>query len=191
MALRMVIIASIFTVFGYSVNSDDLMRLMLKFKFPYSLALVTLLSTRFIPTIVMNIGKAVEAFKVKGLDFNEGGFLTRIKNSFPVLTAVLSNSLERAVEVAEAIEVRGFGKRIKRTFYREIKVNLKDKISLLLTISLLILGVIARFFNFGGFHFYPIIQTEALSEPDIYVILILSVIGSISTVLMFEGVRRK
>ena len=189
MALRLVVIASIFAVFSYSVNSDDLMRLILRFKFPYNLALITSLSTRFIPTMVMNIRNVVETFKVRGLDFSRGGFLTRIKNSFPVLVAVLSNSLERAVEVAEAMEVRGFGGKIRRTFYREIKVNLKNKISLILTTLLLVLSVVVRFFNFGEFHFYPTIQAEILSNLDVYIILILSVIGSVSTVLMFKGLE--
>ena len=68
--------------------------------------------------------------------------------------ALLANSLDRAVQVAEAMEARAFGNGKKRVFYKEVNITKTDAAALGVAVLPLAAGIIFRVMGFGDYQ-YP------------------------------------
>ncbi len=186
MALRLVVIFSAFTILTFIVHPDDFMLVMLKLKFPFHSVFAASLSTRFIPTLLEDAKTVMDVCRARGLELNQKSFLGKIKSRIPFLTILLSNSLDRAVQIAEAMESRAFGLR-KRTFYKELKISWFDGLTLILTLSLLIFGCLLRVHGYGSFQCYPFIQHPILTSSDYLALLIFVFIAFLTALTVLVG----
>jgi len=189
MSLRLINIVSSFTIFSLTLHPDDFMLVMLKLRFPYKSVLVASLSARFVPTLINDAKTIGDAFRSRGLEFDRGGFLRRIKSSVPLLVALLSNSLDRAVQVAEAMESKAFGSENKRTFYREIKMSRVDSLVLALCFLPLIFGVFVRLLGYGSFQYYPTFQALTLTSLENPLMLLF--ISTLFLMVTFTFLKRR
>ena len=64
--------------------------------------------------------------KARGVEFDDGNFIKKAKARAPVIMPLLLNSMDRSMEIAEAMEARGFGAG-KRTRYFDSPLTLRDK----------------------------------------------------------------
>jgi len=103
MALRMAVVISAFAILSLTVSPEEMMRLMAGFKIPAKSVFLTSLATRFVPSLLDDAKTLAEVQKSRGAK------LKGIRGKGPVIIPLLSNSLERSVTVAEAMESRGFG----------------------------------------------------------------------------------
>ena len=105
----------------------------LKFiKFPVSnLALVMSLALRFIPLILEETQKIKKAQESRGVDFEKGNIFKRVKNFASILIPLMVSSYTASIQMAEAMEVRGFVPNQKRTRYNTRKFTYIDLIALL------------------------------------------------------------
>jgi len=72
---------------------------------PYEVAIMLMLSLRFIPLIKDEFTKIINAQKARGLDFRSLNFF---KTYFPILVPLFVKSLEGSNHLALAMESRGF-----------------------------------------------------------------------------------
>ena len=84
------------------------------------------------------------AQKSRGHNLEEGNFLTKIRNFFPIIIPLIMNSIRRAFHVAEALETRGFGAVKRPTFYHPLKFEARDWIFTTLNLLLLIIGIVIK-----------------------------------------------
>ncbi len=103
MALRMAAVMSAFAVFSLTVSPDQLMRLMRRLRVPEKSVFLTSLAARFVPSLLDDVDVLTQVQKARGAK------LRGVRGKGPVIIPLLSNSLERSVTVAEAMEARGFG----------------------------------------------------------------------------------
>lgn len=155
MALRLGSIISAFTILNLSVHPDDLLRAAVKLRLPYRSVLVTSLSTRFIPVLLADARTISDVQQSRGLAFDRGTIVQRIRSRGALIFPLLSNSLDRAVQVAEAMEARAYGASTRRTFYRDTPMVSADVVMVLVLCGALLLAVVARGFGFGSFEYYP------------------------------------
>jgi len=155
MALRLAGIISAFTLLNLCVHPDDLMRAAIKLKLPYRSVLVTSLSTRFIPVLMADARTVVDVQRSRGLSFDRGNLVERIRNAGALIFPLLSNSLDRAVQVAEAMEARAYGARVQRTFYRDRPLRAGDTALLFVLLAGSALLVVAHGSGIGGYEYYP------------------------------------
>jgi len=155
MCLRLLAIISAFAVITLTVHPDDVMLAMIKLKLPYKSVLVTSLSTRFMPTLIDDAERITDVQRSRGLELNRGGLFKRIKNRIHIVMPLLSNSLDRTVQVAEAMESRAFGSGGKRTYYRDIKLDTMDIVSLVLALSPLAFGIFVSLSGYATYQYYP------------------------------------
>ncbi len=155
MCLRLLAIISAFAVITLTVHPDDIMLAMIKLKLPYKSVLVTSLSTRFMPTLVDDAERITDVQRSRGLELNRGSLFKRMKNRIHIIMPLLSNSLDRTVQVAEAMESRAFGSGSNRTYYRDIKLNTIDVISLVLAFSPLAFGIFVSVSGYAAYRYYP------------------------------------
>jgi len=155
MCLRLLAIISAFAVITLTVHPDDIMLAMIKLKLPYKSVLITSLSTRFMPTLIDDVERITDAQRSRGLELNRGSPFKRVKNRIHIVMPLLSNSLDRTVQVAEAMESRAFGSGSKRTYYRDIKLNTTDVICLVLALSPLAFGIFVVLSGYAAYQYYP------------------------------------
>ena len=158
MAVKLLVIISSFAFINLTVHPDEIMSVLLKMKLPYKSVLVTSLSTRFIPCLIEDMQRINDAYRTRGVPLDAGNWFRRLKNHAGIIIPLLSNSLDRAVQVAEAMEARAFGTGQKRTFYRDIKVSRMDCIILAFVLLPIGAGIMMRVFNYGDYEFYPSLQ---------------------------------
>ena len=110
-----------------------------------------------------------------------GNRLERLRKRAGTIIPLLSNSLDRAVQVAEAMEARAFGAVAKRTFYREIRLSCTDRLALAGVFLPLAAGIAMRVFGYGAYAYYPSLQALdlrglALLLPASMALLLLAVL---------------
>jgi energy-coupling factor transport system permease protein len=155
MALKLAVIISVFSLINLTVHPDDIMAVLLKMRLPYKSVLVTSLSTRFVPCLVEDIGRISDGYRSRGVQLDAGGWFKRVKNRAKITTALLANSLDRSVQVAEAMEARAFGSGQKRVFYKEINISKIDAMTLVVGLLPLAAGIAVRVMGFGDYQYYP------------------------------------
>ena len=104
-------------------------------KFPVAnLALVMSLALRFIPLILEETQKIKKAQESRGVDFEKGNIFKRIKVFSSILVPLMTSSYETSIQMADAMEVRGFDSKEKRTRYAVRKFSYRDLLALLFLI---------------------------------------------------------
>jgi energy-coupling factor transport system permease protein len=161
MALKLMVIISAFAFVNLTVHPDDIMSVLLKMKLPYKSVLVTSLSTRFIPCLVEDVRRISDAYRTRGVRLDAGNWLTRLRKRAGIVIPLLSNSLDRAVQVAEAMEARAFGTGKKRMFYKDIRLSRLDVATVLVAVLPILAGITLRTMEYGDYRFYPTLERLA------------------------------
>ena len=128
--------------------TDGLERLLsplAKIKVPvHEFSLMMTIALRFIPTLIEETGKIMDAQKARGASFSEGSLIKRAKALIPVLVPLFASSFRRADELAVAMECRCYRGGKGRTRMNVLKATFKDFAAVLIII---LLGVALVFLN--------------------------------------------
>ncbi|HEV7750937.1 MAG TPA: energy-coupling factor transporter transmembrane component T [Baekduia sp.] len=100
--LRLLVVASAFALFTVAVDPDDLLRLMRRASVRSALAAT--LATRLVPVLASDARRIEEARRCRADGGGEGAAAR-----MAVLRAVAGGALDRALDVAATLEVRGYG----------------------------------------------------------------------------------
>ena len=104
-------------------------------------AMLMTIALRFIPTLVEETEKIMNAQKSRGADFSSGGLIKRAKALIPILVPLFVSSIKRADELATAMECRCYRGDKNRTKYIELKYKSRDLVWFILALSF-IAGII-------------------------------------------------
>lgn len=128
--------------------TDAMERLLLPlkiFKVPvHEFAMIMTIALRFIPTLIDETNKIMNAQRARGSDFSSGGLLTRAKALIPVLIPLLISAFRRAEELATAMECRCYHGGEGRTRFRVLSIGVVDVLAVCM---MLVLGIITVLFN--------------------------------------------
>ncbi|MBS4770475.1 energy-coupling factor transporter transmembrane protein EcfT [Carnobacteriaceae bacterium zg-ZUI240] len=112
---------------GLSDAVESLLSPFRRFGLPvHEIALILSIAMRFVPTILNEASTIMNAQRSRGVDFNEGSLLKRIKTIIPILIPLFANAIRRADELANAMEARGYQGGDTRTKYRQLKWTFND-----------------------------------------------------------------
>jgi energy-coupling factor transport system permease protein len=139
-------------------------------KLPYKSVLVTSLATRFVPLLTHDAERITDVQKSRGLDFEYGSLIQRTGNRMAVLIPLLSNSLDRAVQVAEAMESRAFGSGEKRSFYKELRLSKLDILMLMVSFLTIVLGIFMRLRGMGDYAYFPALGEMSFSGTELFML---------------------
>ena len=148
--VRFVLVVMMIVVFMGTTSPSDIthaieksLGFLKKIGIPIStFALVLSISLRFIPTILEETNRIINAQVSRGSDFNEGTLIQKTKKFIPILIPLFIGTLKRADELATAMEVRGYSTTTIRSRYKELKYNKLDYLSYILIILTTIFIVI-------------------------------------------------
>lgn len=105
------------------------------------IAMMFSLTLRFIPTLLIETSKIMKAQASRGIDFNEGTFVQKIKQIVTLLIPMFFISITRAEDLANAMEARGYVIGNPRTNIDELKFRNRDFVSFAL-VALIFAGTI-------------------------------------------------
>jgi len=166
MALKLLVIISAFALINLTIHPDDIMSAALKMKLPYKSVLVTSLSTRFIPSLIEDVERISDVYRTRGVQLDAGNWIRKLKTRAVITIPLLSNSLDRAIQVAEAMEARAFGTGQKRVFYKDIRMSRVDWVTVAFGIVPLVTGIILRLWGYGDYQYYPHLEAIALGLSE-------------------------
>lgn len=136
MALRISQLILLSSVLTYTTTPNDLTdgieRLLSPLRFiglknaVHTLAMMMTIALRFIPTLVDETDKIMNAQKARGADLENGKLLERIKALIPILIPLLISSIRRAYELAEAMECRCYNGGVGRKRMRQMHLKARD-----------------------------------------------------------------
>ena len=107
-------------------------------------AMMMTIALRFIPTLVEETEKIMNAQKSRGADFSNGGLIKRAKALIPILIPLFVSSFKRAEELATAMECRCYRGDVNRTKYVELKYKPRDFIWLTAMLVLFAIAILLR-----------------------------------------------
>ena len=98
---------------------------------PRDISFVIVSTLRFIPLLAMDLSQIVEVQMSRGLDLQTKNPAKWIKNSLPVIVPLIVISVLRSQQMAEAIELRGYGASKKPTRLVEYNFSAVDVVLVL------------------------------------------------------------
>ncbi len=144
MGMRVILLIITSSVLTYTTTPNDLTdaieRLLSPLKYiglggaVHAMSMMMTIALRFIPTLVEETEKIINAQKARGADFESGKLTERIKAIIPILIPLLISSVRRAYDLAEAMESRCYNGGVGRRRMKVLKISAKDIISICLVV---------------------------------------------------------
>ena len=123
-------------------------------------AMMMTIALRFIPTLVEETEKIMNAQKSRGADFSSGGLIKRAKALIPIIIPLFVSSIKRADELAMAMECRCYRGDKNRTKLVKLSYRFRDFvwffIVLLFLGSIITLKILPNHVAFTG-EIFPIL----------------------------------
>lgn len=131
--ILMILTSSLLTLTTTSTQFSDAIEKNFKFLNRFGIkvediSMMISISIRFIPIILEEVDIIIKAQKARGVDFEHGTLINKIKNIIPILIPVFISSIKRSIELAKAMEVRLYTGE-NRTKLHPLKYNKIDKIT--------------------------------------------------------------
>ena len=154
MALRIILLIFISSVLTYTTTpnslTDAIEHLLSPLKYiglkttVHTLAMMMTIALRFIPTLIEEAEKIMNAQKARGADLESGKLIERVKALIPILVPLLISSVRRAYELAEAMECRCYNGGEGKTRMKQLSFTVID---LFATVVIVSYGVIIILMN--------------------------------------------
>ena len=120
---------------------------------PYTASYSVSLTLRYIPDVQRDFETIYQAQQARGLELSsKASWIKRLKRTVPLLLPLSILSLDRIDVISRAMELRGFGKNKKRTWYSHKPFKKADIISLVINVLFFIAGIWYTFHD--GSRFY-------------------------------------
>ncbi|WP_309493717.1 energy-coupling factor transporter transmembrane component T [Candidatus Hecatella orcuttiae] len=146
MALRFLILISSFSIFFLTTAPDDFSLAVQKARIPFDVSFALTMAMRFVPVLAAEARSIADAQRSRGLELEGRNLLRRAKNYLPILIPLVANSLRRSMELAEAMESRGYGVKKQRTSLYSLKFRRTDLAALGLAVLALFFIVFTRIY---------------------------------------------
>lgn len=129
------IVPSVF-MFITSTNPSEFAASLNRIGLPYTICYSVAIALRYIPDVQSDFNRIKNAQEARGIEMSgKANIFSRLKNMSAILFPLIFTSMERIDSISSAMELRGFGKNKKRTWYSGKKLTKAD--------ILIIAGIIA------------------------------------------------
>jgi energy-coupling factor transport system permease protein len=146
MTVRFIVLVSAFSIFFLVTPPDEFSLALQRSRIPFDIVFALTMAMRFVPVLASELQSIADAQRSRGLELDKGNFILRIKRRIPLLIPLIVNSVRRSLEIAEAMESRGYGSGIQRTSLYTLRFGKKDFIVIILTILLAALTIYVKLY---------------------------------------------
>lgn len=127
-SVRFLAIISSTSVFFVTTSPDELEQIMKWMRVPRDVVFAFVTAVRFIPVVMLDAFQIMDAQKSRGLEFERGNILRRVRNMVPILIPLVVNSVIRSGELAEAMESRAYGSTPRPTSLYTMRLGWHDAV---------------------------------------------------------------
>lgn len=128
--------------------ASSLNRIGVSYRIGYAVAL----ALRYIPDVQRDYHNISQAQQARGVELGKKvSLMKRLKNSVSILLPLILSSLNRIDTISNTMELRGFGKHKKRTWYVQRPFTRKDYIALAIGACLLLSSLLITFWDGNRF----------------------------------------
>ncbi len=135
-ALRLFEVIQATSIFFLTTTPDELEQVMKWFRLPTDFVMVFVIAVRFVPVLLMDAIQIMDAQRSRGLEFEKGNLIRRIRNTIPLLVPLIAVAVTRSLDLAEAMDARAYGAIKKPSSMYALQMKESDRAAL----TLLILG---------------------------------------------------
>lgn len=140
--IYMVIISTVLTAttkpLELTLGIEDLLAPLRVFHVPaHQFAMMISIALRFIPTLIEETQRIMKAQASRGVDLEEGKLMEKIKAMISLIVPLFVSAFQRAEDLANAMEARGYIPERRRTRYHQLKMKSYDYLMLLVTAGIL------------------------------------------------------
>ncbi|MGC4378332.1 energy-coupling factor transporter transmembrane component T [Fictibacillus sp. Mic-4] len=119
----------------------------------YRVAFAVAIALRYIPDIQRDFQTIAHAQQARGIDMSrKETIFKRAKNALAIVLPLIFSSLERIETISNVMDLRGFGKHKKRTWYSARPFKKSDYIALITVVALFTVSMLVTFYD--GSRFY-------------------------------------
>ena len=110
-----------------TLGIEDLLKPFQKIGLPaHEIAMMISIALRFIPTLIEETQRIMKAQASRGVDLENGTIKEKISAILSLLVPLLVSAWDRAVQLADAMEARGYVPGKQRTRYKKLKMQSCD-----------------------------------------------------------------
>ncbi len=125
---------------------------------PYKICTSLSLTLRYFPDVVNDYNTISLAQQARGIEMSKKAkLIDRIKRIGSILVPLLMTTMDRIEVISNGMDLRGFGKHNKRTWYSRKPLNIRDYLSMLICLLLLLISLYIRFKINHSIYYNPFI----------------------------------
>jgi len=142
-------------IFLLTTNPSEFAASLNRIGIPYKGTYALSLTLRYFPDIIRDYQDISIAQQSRGLDLSKKEKLgTRVKNIMNICVPLIFSTLDRIELISNAMDLRGFGKNKKRTWYAAKPLHKADYVSILIGVLVFAGSLCITFFVNGGSRFW-------------------------------------
>ena len=140
-------------MFILTTNPSEFAASMNKIGVSYKISYSIAIALRYVPDVQADFTKIKHAQEARGIEMSsKAGLIDRIKNVSSILFPLIFTSMDRIDVVSNAMELRGFGKNKKRTWYSGKKLTARDITVIVVVFVFAVVSMLITFVD--GSRFY-------------------------------------
>ncbi len=140
-------------LFVTTTNPSEFAASLNKIGVKYSVAYSVALALRYIPDVQRQYHEISQAQQARGIEMSKkASLINRLKSASAILIPLVLSSVDRIDIISNAMELRGFGKKKKRSWYMAKRFKIGDIISIVVCALLVVIVVILNIINGGRFY---------------------------------------
>ena len=140
-------------LFVSTTNPSEFAASLNKIGVKYSIAYSVALALRYIPDVQREYHEISQAEQARGIEMSKkASIISRLKSASSILIPLVMSSMNKIETVSNAMELRRFGKKEKRTWYMERKFKAKDIISIIICSLMVVAAIYLNIINKSRFY---------------------------------------
>lgn len=140
-------------MFLVTTNPSEFAASMNKIGISYNVGYAISIALRYIPDVQGEFTKIKHAQEARGIEMSgKASLFSRIKNTSSIIFPLIFSSMDRIDIVSNAMELRGYGKHKKRTWYMEKKLHRNDYLTIAFTVVFMVAALAVTYAD--GSRFY-------------------------------------
>ena len=155
MTMKVVCVVPVALLFIACTDPSEFAASLARIGVSYRAGYAVSLALRYIQDVQREYQNISQAQQARGIDLSsKDKFFTRLKNSVAILLPLVMSSLNRIETVSNAMELRGFGKEKKRTWYVQRRLKRNDWLVIGFALVILVVDLVVTFWD-GSRFFNP------------------------------------
>jgi len=121
-------------------------------------AFLIMLSIRFVPLLKHRYDEMLAVQRTRGMTIYVGNIRERAKNGMNMIQTLLTWSLEEAIQTADSMNARGYGRKVKSSYVKYVMTK-PNWTSFILLLMLFLISIWGSLLGYGKIIIYPQLGT--------------------------------